>query len=157
VSAAQQAATVSSKPLSVVPTTSIPHGIAALLAFNPDADVQTNVARMQEAVAGVRSGEVTTAVRSTSVNGVAVREGQAIAMLDGEMVAAAETVTGAAQELFRRAAPASGSLATLYWGGDAREGDAGELAAWIAANFPEVETEVVHGGQPLYHYLVSLE
>ena len=157
VSAAQQAMTVSSKPLHVVPTTSIPHGIAALLAFNPDMDVQTNLAQMQEAVAGVRSGEVTTAVRSTSVNGVATREGQAIAMLDGELLAAADTVAEAAREIFRRAAPAPGSLATLYWGGDAREKDAGELAAWIAANFTEVEAEVVHGGQPLYHYLVSLE
>ena len=157
VSAAQQAATVSSKPLHVVPTTSIPHGIAALLAFNPDMDVQTNLAQMQEAVAGVHSGEVTTAVRSTSVNGVAVREGQAITILDGEMLAAADTVTEAAQELLRRAVPVPGSLVTVYWGGDTREADAGELATWIAAQFPEVETEVVHGGQPLYHYLVSLE
>ena len=157
VSAAQQAATASDTPIHVVPTTSVPQGIAALLAFNPDLDVATNVAQMQEAAAGVRSGEVTSAVRSTSVKGVAVREGQSIALLDGELVAAADTIPDAVQELFRSAAPGPGSLVTLYWGADMGEEEARAQAAWLGARFSQVEVEVIHGGQPHYHYLISLE
>ena len=157
VSTAQQAKSVSEKPVHVVPTTSIPHGVAALLAFNPELDLEANLAQMQEAMAGIRSGEVTTAVRSTSIKGVAAREGQAIALLDGELVAAADSIAEAAQEFFDGTAPASGSLVTLYWGGDAREEEAKDLAAWVSSHFSGVEAELVHGGQPYYHYLVSVE
>ena len=84
-------------------------------------------------------------------------EGQAIALLDGELVAAADTVPDAVQELFRRAAPDAGSLVTLYWGGEASEQEAQGQAAWLGSHYPEVEVEVVQGGQPHYRYLISLE
>ena len=157
VSTAQQAVAVSDKPVHVVPTASIPQGVVALLAFNPALDLDGNLAQMQEAVGGIRSGEVTTAVRSTSINGVAVREGQAIALLDGKLVAAADTIAQALQELLRGVAPTSGSVVTLYWGGDALEEEAKDLTAWVSSQFSGVEAEVVHGGQPHYHYLVSVE
>lgn len=157
VSTARQAVAVSDKPVHVVPTASIPQGVAALLAFNPALDLDANLAQMQEAVGGIRSGEVTTAVRSTSMNGVAIREGQAIALLDGKLVAATDTIAQAVQELLRGVAPTSGSVVTLYWGGDALEEEAKDLAAWVSSQFSGVEVEVVHGGQPHYHYLVSVE
>ena len=157
VSTARQAVAVSDKPVHVVPTASIPQGVAALLAFNPALDLDANLAKMQEAVGGIRSGEVTTAVRSTSIDGVAVREGQAIALLDGKLVAATDTIAQAVQELLRGVAPTSGSVVTLYWGGDALEEEAKDLAAWVSSQFSGVEVEVVHGGQPHYHYLVSVE
>ena len=157
VGTAQQAATVSTKPLHVVPTASMPQGITALLAFNPDMDVSANVAQMREAVVGIRSGEVTTAVRTTSVKGIAVQDGQAIALLDGELVAVADTMVEAVQEMLRYAAPPAGSLVTFYWGGDTPEEEAENLATWIGVHFSGVEAEVVHGGQPYYHYLVSVE
>ena len=130
VSTAQQAVAVSDKPVHVIPTASIPQGVAALLAFNPALDLDANLAQMQEAVGGIRSGEVTTAVRSTSINGVVVLRG---------------------------VAPTSGSVVTLYWGGDASEEEAEDLIAWVSSQFSGVEAEVVHGGQPHYHYLVSVE
>ncbi|MFH1140477.1 MAG: DAK2 domain-containing protein [Chloroflexota bacterium] len=157
VGTAQQAASVSSKPLHVVPTRSIPQGVAALLAFNPDLDAATNLAQMQEAAAGVRSGEVTRAVRSTSVSGVSVRQGEAIAMLDDKLVASCATAGEALQKLCMSAAPGAGALVTLYWGGDTQEQEAQEAAVAIQSSCPGVEMEVVHGGQPHYDYLVSIE
>ncbi|MDO8749578.1 MAG: DAK2 domain-containing protein [Dehalococcoidia bacterium] len=157
VGTAQQAASVSPKPLHVVPTRSIPQGVAALLAFNPDLDAATNLARMQEAAAGVRSGEVTRAVRATSVGGVSVRQGDAIAMLDDKLVAAAATSLEALEKLCLGAAPAHGALITLYWGGSTQEQEAQEAADRLRSCCPGVEVEVVHGGQPHYDYLVSIE
>ena len=157
VGTAQQAASVSPKPLHVVPTRSIPQGVAALLAFNPDSDVPTNLARMQKAASGVRSGEVTRAVRPTFVGGVRVRQGDAIAMLDDKLVAAAATCLEALERLCLDASPGHGALITLYWGGGTQEQDAQEAADRLRSCCPGVEVEVVHGGQPHYDYLVSIE
>lgn len=157
VGTAQQAALVSPKPMHVVPTTSVPQGVAALLAFNPDADVATNVAQMQAAMAGVRSGEVTRAVRSASVGGHRVREGEAIALLDGELVAAARTIPAVLQKLCRCASSTPGALITLYWGGDTQEQEAQAAVESVRSCCPGVEVELVYGGQPHYDYLVSIE
>ncbi len=157
VGTAQQATSVSPKPLHVVPTRSVPQGVAALLAFNPDLDAATNLAQMQEAVAGVRSGEVTRAVRATSVGGVSVREGDAIAMLDDKLVASCATTVEAIQKLCLFAAPGPGALITLYWGGSTEEQEAQEAADSLRSCCPGVELEVVFGGQPHYDYLVSIE
>ena len=157
VGTAQQAVSVSPKPLHVVPTRSVPQGVAALLAFNPDSDAATNLAQMQAAALGVRSGEVTRAVRSTSVGGVRVRQGDAIAMLDDKLVAAATTSLEVLEKLCMGATPGEGALITLYWGGAIKEQEAQEAAGRLRACCPGVEVEVVHGGQPHYDYLVSIE
>ena len=157
VSTARQAVSVSPKPLHVLATTSVPQGVAALLAFNPDSDVATNLARMQESMSGIRYGEVTRAVRSTSVKGIQVREGQAIALLDGELVAASKTASKALEKLCLCASPTSGALITLYWGGESEEREAQQAAEGVRAYCPGVEVELVYGGQPHYNYLVSIE
>ena len=157
VSTAQQGASASPKPVHVVPTTSIPQGVAALLAFNSDLDVATNLAQMQGAMASVRSGEVTRAVRCASINGQSLRMGQAIALLDGELVAAARTVPKVLEKLCLYACPEAGALITLYWGGDTREQEAQAVAKRIRSCCPGVEVELVFGGQPHYSYLVSIE
>ncbi|MSQ22501.1 MAG: DAK2 domain-containing protein [Dehalococcoidia bacterium] len=157
VGTAQQAVSVSPKPLHVVPTRSIPQGVAALLAFNPDLDAATNLAQMQKAAAAVRSGEVTRAVRSTSVGGISVRQGDAIAMLDDKLVAATSTSLEALEKLCLDAAPGHGALITLYWGGDTTQPEAEQAADHLRSCCPGVEVEVVHSGQPHYDYLVSIE
>jgi len=157
VSTAQQAALLSSKPLHVVATTSIPQGVAALLALNPDLDVATNMAQMRVAIKGVQSGEVTIASRSTSLNGVRVRKGQAIALLEGELVASTDDVSEVLQQLCLRACPAPGTLITLYWGEDIHKQDALAAAELVRSCCPGVEVELVCGGQPHYSYLMSIE
>ena len=157
VSAAQQAATMSSIPLHVLPTTSIPQGVAALLAFNPDMDASSNLKQMQFSMKAVRSGEVTKAVRATSINGRNVRKGAAIALLDGSLIATASTIRKALEEMCVQARPTSGALITLYWGGKVTEKDAKKVEDGVRARCPGVEVELVYGGQPYYDYLVSIE
>ena len=155
--AAQQAADLSDGAVSVVPSRTVPQGVAALLAFNPDLDAEANVAAMTAALDSVRSGEVTTAVRSTTIDGVSVEAGQAIGLLDGRLMAAAATPAEALVAALDEAAPGEGALVTLYYGADVGAEEAGAAAAGITARFPGVETEVIDGGQPHYHYLVSIE
>ncbi len=157
VSTAQQAASLSFRPLHVLPTTSIPQGVAALLAFNPGSDVAANLKQMRAAVMTVRSGEVTKAVRSTSINGQSIRKGAAIALLDGSLIATAKTIRKVLEELCVQACPAPGALITLYWGGIAKEKGAQKVAEGVRACCPGVEVELVYGGQPYYDYLVSIE
>ena len=157
VMAANQAAELSERTVSVVPSRTVPHGIAALLAFNPDLDAEANVEAMTAALDTIRAGEVTTAVRSTTIDGVSVEKGQAIGLLDGRLVAATATPDQAVLAVVEGTAPADGSLVTLYYGADVDADTAAAAADAIAERFKGVETEVVEGGQLHYHYLVSIE
>ena len=154
--AARQAAEVCSKTLHVLPTRTIPQGVAALLAYNPERDVDETVAVMTEALEAVSSGEITTAQRTVSLNGVEAQEGQTIGMLDGKLVAAGDGEADVLADLLRTAG-VEDELVTLYWGGDLEEGAAAEAAEAVEPGFPEAEFELVHGGQPHYHFLVSIE
>ena len=155
--AARQAADLSPAPLRVVPSSTIPQGIAAMIAFNGQSDLGTNVGAMSGALDEVRSGEVVTAVRDASVNGQSVRQGDVMASLDGVLVASGASRAEVLEALVASAEPSEGSLVTLYWGGDADEAEAEEAAPRLQERFPGVEVEVVKGGQPFYHYLVSIE
>ena len=155
--AANQAAELAEGPVSVVPSRSVPQGVTALLAWNPDLEAEAGVNAMTAALDDVLAGEVTTAVRSTTIDGIAVVEGQAIAMLDGSLVAAEATPGEALNALVAKAEPAEGALVTLYFGAEVREEAAQAAAAALSERFAGIETEVVNGGQPHYHYLVSIE
>ena len=155
--AAQQAAELSDGAVSVVPSRTVPQGIAAMLAFNPDLEAEANLQAMTAAMDSVRSAEVTTAVRSTTIDGIRVEQGQAIALLDGHLAAAAATPAEALLAAVERAAPGEGSLVTLYYGADVDAEAARAAADEVAARFAGVETEVIEGGQPHYHYFVSIE
>jgi DAK2 domain fusion protein YloV len=155
--AANQAAELSDGTISVVPTRSIPHGVAALLAFNPELDVIANVDAMISAMSEVRSGELTTAIRSTTINGVNVTQGQSIVVLDGELIAAEESMQLALLALLAKVEPDSGALVTLYYGEGVTADEARAAAQEILLRFPGVEVEALSGGQPHFQYLVSVE
>ena len=157
VPAARQAASLSEKPVHVLPTTSVPQGVSALLAFDPEAGAESNLAGMWDAVSALQSGELTRAVRSTTIEGRSVSEGEIIALLDGQLVAASQDIEEALREMCRRAAPSPGNLVTLYWGGDTQEGQAQQAAEKVQEWCPGVEVDLVYGGQPHYNYLVSIE
>ncbi len=154
---ARQAAELSDRDCSVVASKSMPQGIAALLAFNPEADVEANVDSMAAALTSVMSGEVTTAVRSTSIDGVPVSEGHYIALLDDKLICASERVPDALLALVQAAEPENGTLVTLYRGEGQSADEAEADADALRAAHPGIEVEVVNGGQPHYHYLVSVE
>ena len=143
--------------LHVVPSRTIPQGVAALLAFNPEGDLDTNLKSMETALATVKTIEVTTAVRTATIGGLAVKEGHFIGLVEGEPVAVGESPLSALQQAFTWVGPVAGQLATLYWGSPVQEGQAREAAALLRESMPSVDVEVVHGGQPFYHYIASLE
>ena len=143
--------------LHVIPSRTIPQGVAALLAFNPEGDLDSNLDAMDRALATVKTLEVTRAVRPASLGGVTVEEGQYIGLLEGEMVVAAGAPISALQQTLAKLEPTKGQLVTLYWGADMQESDAGDAAAILQEVVPGIEVEVVYGGQPLYHYIASLE
>lgn len=155
--AAEQAAELSDTPVAVVPSRNIAQGMAAMLAFNPDLDGKENAEAMRGALDSVRSGEITTAVRSTTIDGVNVEEGQAIAILDGGLAAAAASPNDALAAMLDAAELDDGTLVTLFYGAGLAEETAEEAAAAIGARPGGIEVEVHEGGQPHYHYLVSIE
>ena len=155
--AAEQAAELSDTPVAVVPSRNVAQGMAAMLAFNPDLDGEENAEAMRGALDSVRSGEITTAVRSTTIDGVDVEEGQAIAILDGGLAAAAASPNDALAVMLDAAELDDGALVTLFYGAGLAEETAEEAAAAIDARPGGIEVEVHEGGQPHYHYLVSIE
>jgi hypothetical protein len=157
VPAALQVQSLTEKRVGVVPTKTIPQGIAALLSFNPDADLAANVRAMTEVISAVRSGELTTAVRSMKWGELKVNKGQAIALLDGDLVAAADTMPQALYMLLAKMGLGGSELITIYYGADAPAAEAEEIAQFIRSKYPKQRLELVMGGQPYYNYIVSVE
>ncbi len=162
--AARQAAGHTAKEVAVVPTNSVPEGIAAALAAGAGASVERNVRRMTEAASQVRWAEITLAARSTSIGGRKIRAGQPIGIVQGDLTVAAETTEAAVAEAVRQMYDAGGatgrggpSLLALYAGEGVSDGEAQALAAGLRERYPDLEVEVVRGDQPHYPYIVSLE
>ena len=157
VPAAEQASSLSPRPMTIIPSKTIPQGIAALLAFNPQQDFEANVTAMKQSTSSVVSGGICTSQRSAELGGVKVAEGQVMGLLEGQMVVAGDDRTAVLLDLVARAEPVEGSLITLYWGADTQEEEADEAARMVRSRFQGVEVEVVFGGQPHYNYIVSVE
>jgi len=154
---AEEAAKLSTKKVQVIPAKTIPQGVSALLAFNPQTSFEDNAEAMVEALEYVRTGEVTVAVRSTKVNGIEVREGQVIGLVDGHLEEVGDTPEEVALKLVEQMGADEGEIATIYYGADVEEEEAKSLAEEIKKRYPNLKVEVVWGGQPYYQYILSLE
>lgn len=155
--AAEQAVAMTGKQARVVKSRSVPQGLAALLAANPEEGVEENAAAMDDALASVRTIEITRAARSTSIGGVKVDVGQIIAIVDDELKLAAETPEAAVRGALGGLAGGGTSLISLYYGADTTQAQADALAEQLRDEFAGHDVEVVFGGQPHYLYIVSLE
>jgi DAK2 domain fusion protein YloV len=154
---ARQASGLSSKDVIVVPTKTVPQGISALLAFNYQADIETNAERMIQAASEMETIEVTRAVRSTQINGIEVTEGDIIGLLNDELVAAGTDYTAVILDVLNQASADDYEVVTIYYGGDATLEEANALAEQILERYPDLESEVHEGGQPHYRHILSLE
>lgn len=157
VMAAQQAAAASDGFLIVVPTHSPVYGFSAALEYRGEGDVAQIAAAMAEVMAGVRAIEVSHAVRTAKVDGVAVREGDAITLVDGRLVAARATLDEALLAGIDVATGGGAEIVTVYLGRDAPSDAAERLPALIAERHPQLEVQVMDGGQPYYPYLAGVE
>ncbi|MGQ9501319.1 MAG: DAK2 domain-containing protein [Anaerolineae bacterium] len=157
IAAAEQACQLSSKQALVVPTRSIPQGIAALLDFNYQADLETNRERMMRGAAAVRTVEITRAVRSSQANGIKVARGDIIGLLDETLIASGTDVTVVTLQALEKGLTAERNIVTIYFGQDVDLATATSLAEAIQARYPHLTVEVHDGGQPHYYYIISLE
>jgi dihydroxyacetone kinase-like predicted kinase len=154
---ARQALDLTAKHVAVVPSKSVPQGIAAMLALTPDGDFETSVATMTKALSTVKTGEVTIATRSVEMDGVDVKEGQVIGLLNGRLAVAGDDPESVTLEMLAQAGVEEAELVTLYYGADLSVMRANQLADKIRERFPKQEVELIEGGQPHYQLIFSVE
>lgn len=155
--AANQAREVTVKQVVVVPSRTIPQGLAAMLAHDPDGELETVAKRMTQAMEHVRSGEITIATRSVELDGVKVEKDQVIALLDGKLVLAAPSLSEALLGLLEKASATEHELITLFYGANLSHTEANRLADLVREHYPQQEVELQEGGQPHYALLISIE
>lgn len=157
VMAAEQAVELLEIEAAVVPTKTIPQGMAAILAFNPEAAVDLNKKSMTEAFANVKTGQVTYAVRDTSIDGVEIHKDDFMALAEGKIVLSTPALKDAAEKVIIDLVDEDAEIVTVIYGEDTTEQDATELVAFIEKNYPDVEVELFDGKQGLYPYIISVE
>ena len=155
--AAEQAKGLTNKNLIVIPTKSVPEGIASTLAYNPDADVKENTEAMTCAISNVKSGSVTYAVRDTHVDGFDLTTGEIIGLDDKTILSKGILVSTTCENLIEKMINNNVVNITLYYGEDVREEEANSLCERLSQKYPNCEVNVIYGGQPVYYYLVALE
>ena len=156
VPAAQQVDSLTGKRVVVIPTRTLPQGVTALLAFNAESPLEETVAAMEAATRDVTTLELTHAVRSTTMQGLKVRKGQGIAIVDGEMMAAGDSLTRVISSISSRLGLGEREVVTLYTGDGADPAETEAIAGLLRSSCAG-QVEVVYGGQPHYNYIVSLE
>ena len=154
---AKQAVSLTSKNLGVVPASTIPEGIAAVLEFDGSKSLAGNLKRMQASLDDISTVEVCRAVRSVDLNGVNVGEDQIIGLLDRQLVAAGDTAEAVLTDVLDMVVTGETELVTLFWGEPTTGSEAAQTAENLKSRFEGVEFELVPGGQPHYHFLVSIE
>lgn len=154
---AQQVVDLTSKEVYVVPSKTLPQGIAALLSFNFEADFTTNCQHMTEAIKSIQTAEITTAVRSVRIGSVHVREGDFIGVINGDLAVAGQDITRVLHDTLQRMNIGDYELLTLYYGENVTQEEARQTAKSIKERHSHLEIEVVDGGQPYYAYIISAE
>ncbi len=157
VMAANQAREVTVKKVVVVPSKTVPQGLAAMLVHNPDGDLNGIAEKMVKSLGTVKTGEVTTATRSVEIDGVKVEKGQVIALLDGKLVVSNKSVEEGVQELLKKARAEDHELITLFYGEEMSQTEANRIVDSVRAAFPNQEIELQDGGQPHYQFIISVE
>jgi DAK2 domain fusion protein YloV len=155
--AAKQAGELADRPVTVLPTRTLPQGMAAMLAFQEGDSEAANIDRMTSSYERVLTGQVTKAVRDTEMDGLQIREGNYIGIKDKTIVASAPTQLEACRSLLMDMLVSGEEMVTILSGEGAEEEQTQELVDWLTQQFPDVEVEAHEGGQPLYPYLFAVE
>lgn len=148
---------IEDKTIIVVPTKTIPQGITAMISFSPDMNPEENLEAMKDASQCVRTGEITYAVRNTTIEGHAIEKDDIMALGDDGLLAVAKEKDQAVLEAVKAMVNDESEIITIYYGQDIPEEEAEALAARIRKAYPQVETELQYGGQPIYYYFLSVE
>lgn len=156
--AANQAAEIEEeKQVIVIPTKTIPQGISALISFDETVSAEANQANMEDAMTAVKSGQVTYAVRDTSIDGKEIKKGDYMGIDDNGIQAVGQDITEVVKDLIGAMADEDSDLLSIYYGSDVNEADADALVEAVQEAYPDFEVEAHVGGQPIYYYIISLE
>lgn len=155
--AAEQAAEFSDKNVVVIPSRSFPQGITGVLAYNPDLGFDENKERMQSAIATVKTGQVTSAVRASTVSGKNIQKGEVIGIQDGEITCHNADMSETCHELIDGMVTDDDSIITIFYGEDIKKEDAEALAEKIEDKYEDFDIELQYGGQPVYYYIFAVE
>jgi len=155
--AAQQAAELTERNVIVLPTKSVPMGISAALAFNPEEDVEGNTAAMLEAADHVHTASITYAVRDTNFDDHEIHSGDIMGLLDNKLTILGNEVKQVALDMTESMVNEESALITVYYGSDVTEEDAQQLTDEIAEKYTDCDVTMQYGGQPLYYYLIAVE
>lgn len=155
---AEQVKSLSTKNIYVLPTKSIPQGISALLAFNPDSSLEDNISNMTESINNVISGEVTYAVRDTKFNGNNIKEGDILGIKDGNLEIVGKGTEEVIIELIDSMTEGKeDGIITIYYGSDIQESMVEKTVEILTQKYTKFDVEYYYGGQNLYYYIVSVE
>ena len=154
---AEQARDISNREIIVIPSKSVPQGIAAMLAFNEEASKEENEENMIEAISSVVDASVTYAVRDTTINGKEIHKDDIIGIASKDIISSGKTVFDVVTETVDKLMDEDISLVTLFYGEDVKEEDAEEVREAIEEKYPDIDIDVIKGDQPIYYYIISLE
>ncbi len=155
--AARQTAGLTKKRVMIVPTDTMAQGMAALIAYNHEAGLEQNSRSMETAASQVQTAEITRAVRDAKSDGITVKMGDVIGLLNNKLVTTGQDLSQVAWDLLERMEASTRELITIYWGGDLSAGDAQTFSDRVRQRYPDAEVELVDGGQPFYDYIISAE
>lgn len=155
--AAEQAVELLDIPAAVVPTKTIPQGMSAILSFNPEVTVEENAETMTRAFKDVKTAQITTAVRDTTIDGVEIHTDDFMAMVEGKIVASVKTLEEAAEVAINKTVDEDSEIVTVLYGQNTTQQQLAQLTGYIEENFEDVEVEVHNGKQPVYPYIISVE
>lgn len=154
--AAEQVQDVVEKSITVIPTKTMPQGIASLLSFNPSVSVEDNKIAMISEIANVKTGQVTFAVRDTNIDSLEIKEGDLIGISDGKIVVSTPDIMDASYNLLTNMLDEDDEILTIIYGEDVTEEQVKILSEKIESNYPDVELEIYNGKQPLYYFILEL-
>ena len=154
---ANQAAEISDKDVRVIPTTSIPQGITCVTMFNSESEVDDNEEALKETIDMVKTGSVTYAVRDTEMDGIAIKEGNMLGLIEGKIKKVGESYIDVAEEVLSEIVDDESELITILYGSDVSEKEANEFAEKIEEKYEDLDVQCYRGAQPLYYFLMSVE
>jgi DAK2 domain fusion protein YloV len=157
VATARQVQSLTEKKIEVIPSVTVPQGVAALLAFDYEANLKSNIQIMKKAMEAVKTIEITRAVRTTKFGDLDIKKKQPIGLLNGELIAAGDSAVDVLNQALSRLDLASVEVITVYYGGDTKVAEAEKISQRVREQYPQLQIEVVRGGQPHYNYIVSIE
>lgn len=155
--AAEQAAEISDKDIRVIPTKSIPQGITAITMFNYEADVDANEETLKEALEMVKTGSVTYAVRDTEMDGIEIKEGNMLGLVESKIKAVGEDYFEVAKEILESMIDEDSELITIFYGKDVDESKMEEFIAELEDKYDDFDVQCYKGDQPLYYFIMSVE